>query len=83
MPGFVNHRARYKIGTFATARGLAEGYKEILAGIYSPKIYYERVKAFSKNISPWKREDGTSISGPSGIIFTTLTRLSKRWSSWG
>ena len=34
---------------------LAEGYKEILAGIYSPKIYYERVKAFLKEFKPLEK----------------------------
>jgi hypothetical protein len=34
---------------------LAEGYKEILAGIYSPKIYYERVKAFLKEYKPLEK----------------------------
>ncbi|MGD0231741.1 MAG: DUF4070 domain-containing protein [Syntrophorhabdales bacterium] len=34
---------------------LVEGYKEILAGIYSPQIYYERVKAFLKEYKPLEK----------------------------
>jgi len=34
---------------------LVEGYKEVLAGIYSPKMYYERVKAYLKEYRPLEK----------------------------
>jgi radical SAM superfamily enzyme YgiQ (UPF0313 family) len=34
---------------------LVEGYKEVLSGIYSPKIYYERVKAFLEEYKPLEK----------------------------
>ncbi len=34
---------------------LVEGYKEILNGIYSPKTYYERVKAFIREYRPLEK----------------------------
>jgi radical SAM superfamily enzyme YgiQ (UPF0313 family) len=34
---------------------LAEGYREVLANIYSPKVYYERVKAFLKEYRPLEK----------------------------
>jgi radical SAM superfamily enzyme YgiQ (UPF0313 family) len=34
---------------------LIEGYKEVLTGIYSPKVYYERVKAFLKENKPLEK----------------------------
>jgi radical SAM superfamily enzyme YgiQ (UPF0313 family) len=34
---------------------LVEGYKEVLASIYSPKIYYDRVKAFLKEYEPLEK----------------------------
>lgn len=34
---------------------LVEGYKEVLAGIYSPKMYYERVKAFLREYEPLEK----------------------------
>lgn len=34
---------------------LVEGYKEVLSGIYSPKTYYERVKAFLREYKPLEK----------------------------
>ncbi|HEY3276861.1 MAG TPA: DUF4070 domain-containing protein [Syntrophorhabdaceae bacterium] len=34
---------------------LVEGYKQVLTGIYSPKKYYERVKAFLKEYGPLEK----------------------------
>lgn len=34
---------------------LVQGYKQVLAGIYSPKTYYERVKAFLKEYRPLEK----------------------------
>ena len=40
MPGFVNHRARYKIGTFATARGgLPTAIMYMVYGFHFRKIF--------------------------------------------
>ena len=34
---------------------LAEGYKEVIGGIYSPKKYYERVKGFLREYKPLEK----------------------------
>ena len=34
---------------------LAEGYRNVLTGIYSPKTYYERVKAFLREYKPLEK----------------------------
>ncbi len=36
---------------------LVQGYKEVLAGIYSPRTYYERVKAFLKEYKPLEKRE--------------------------
>ena len=34
---------------------LAQGYKEVISGIYSPRAYYERVKAFLREYKPLEK----------------------------
>jgi hypothetical protein len=56
---------------------LRRGYQEILAGIYSPKQYYRRVRTFLREYRPGKdhpRVDATQIAA----LFRSVYRLGIR-----
>ena len=59
---------------------LFEGYKRIINGIYSPRTYYERVKAVSQGVqAPGKETLALSFPLRFGITFAISTPRSGRF----